>query len=531
MKRLNGMDILLCMNDVDDGLVMESMELLGPVLMQTPVPKPRRGLFGLYGASAWAAAVGVVAAVGLIASVILAGPRISDMLSAFFGPDETESTEETTEGEPEIELIPIPEDAIRYWERPDDATAYVSGLEFTEGNYLVIPAVSPSGFPVRGIGEEAFKDHTELVRVTVPEGVDTINPRAFYFCSSLVTVDLPGTLSQIHSMAFAGCSSLTALELPDGLSRIGSYAFSLCASLREIELPDQLGYLEPYAFRKCGSLTSVTIPATVNQSMKGFAYLLEGTFYDCVSLETVILPDNLDRIGEKCFAGCLSLQRLELPNQINVDDYAFANCTALTEVIVNGSLSTGSAAFWRCSSLRHVAGAGYSLLHSSHAFSGCFALTELTVTDTLEQWALNEEEDITEKFPYVSIVHCADGDVTYNGQTGVPSLKFASQGDGTCAVTGIGTYPDGDVVIPAVSDEGDTVVEIRGFNEMAMVRSLTIPTSVTTIKSLNKCYELTHIVYEGTVAEWNAISFGKDWLPPYSHITVYCTDGEISLEG
>ena len=100
MTRLNGMDILLCMNDVDDGLVMESMELLGPVLMQTPAPEPRRGLFGLYGASAWAAAVGIVAAGGLTVSLILGAPKLTGMLAALLYPDETR-TEETTADEPE----------------------------------------------------------------------------------------------------------------------------------------------------------------------------------------------------------------------------------------------------------------------------------------------------------------------------------------------------------------------------------------------------------------------------------------------
>ena len=57
MSRMDGMDILLRMNDLDDGLVQESMELLEPVLMPTPSAKPRRGVLGLYGASAWAAAV------------------------------------------------------------------------------------------------------------------------------------------------------------------------------------------------------------------------------------------------------------------------------------------------------------------------------------------------------------------------------------------------------------------------------------------------------------------------------------------
>ena len=33
MSRMDGMDILLRMNDLDDGLVQESMELLEPVLL------------------------------------------------------------------------------------------------------------------------------------------------------------------------------------------------------------------------------------------------------------------------------------------------------------------------------------------------------------------------------------------------------------------------------------------------------------------------------------------------------------------
>jgi hypothetical protein len=278
------------MNDVDDGLVLESMELLSPVLLQAPAKKTRRGLFGLVGASAWAAAVGLVVAVGLAVSVIFAGPSLAGMLSALLHPEET-TMEEPEETEPEVEPVPIPEDAIHYREMPDVGKAYVTGLDVTDGNYLVIPAVSPSGLPVQAIDSDAFAHHTELVRVTLPESVRTIYQRAFAGCSSLVTVDLP-----------------------EGLETIGSHAFSQCASLREIELPANLAHLEPYAFRKCSSLTSVTISSTVNQSMKGWAYLLEGTFYDCVSLETVILPDNLDRIGEKCFAGCLSLQRLELPD-------------------------------------------------------------------------------------------------------------------------------------------------------------------------------------------------------------------------
>lgn len=106
MKRLNGMDILLCMNDVDDGLVMESMELLAPLTAPLSGKAPRRGLLGLLGGSAWAAAAGIVAAVGLTVSLVLVGPQLSGWLSAFLGPDETETETTDTVGDPGDETSP-----------------------------------------------------------------------------------------------------------------------------------------------------------------------------------------------------------------------------------------------------------------------------------------------------------------------------------------------------------------------------------------------------------------------------------------
>jgi hypothetical protein len=129
------MDILLCMNDVDDGLVMESMELLGPVLMQPPAPEPRRGLFGLYGASAWAAAVGIVAAVGLTVSLILGAPKLTGMLAALLHPDETQ-TEETTADEPEEttpegQPVPVTVDATQQLQ------VAISILQYLEENGVI----------------------------------------------------------------------------------------------------------------------------------------------------------------------------------------------------------------------------------------------------------------------------------------------------------------------------------------------------------------------------------------------------------
>jgi len=150
------------------------------------------------------------------------------------------------------------------------------------------------------------------------------------------------------------------------------------------------------------------------------------------------------------------------------------------------------------------------------------------VLDTMSIWDMFVET--YHEVPNVAVVHCADGDVTYERIEKTASLSYRSNEDGTCRVIGVGTCPTRDVVIPSVSPDGETVVRIEGFNEIDLINSLTIPVSVTSIPSLSSCYELTHIIYEGTIAEWNAIDFGEVWLPPFSHITVYCTDGEISFE-
>ena len=62
-------------------------------------------------------------------------------------------------------------------------------------------------------------------------------------------------------------------------------------------------------------------------------------------------------------------------------------------------------------------------------------------------------------------------------------LRFISNGDGTCYVSGIGSCRDSDVVIPPVSPNGDRVTSIKNyaFEDCYNVTSITIPDSVTSI--------------------------------------------------
>ena len=60
--------------------------------------------------------------------------------------------------------------------------------------------------------------------------------------------------------------------------------------------------------------------------------------------------------------------------------------------------------------------------------------------------------------------------------------------------------------------------------------SVTIPDSVTEVGNYAflYCSSLTSINYNGTKAQWNAISKGSPWNSYTGNYTIYCTDGNIS---
>ena len=77
----------------------------------------------------------------------------------------------------------------------------------------------------------------------------------------------------------------------------------------------------------------------------------------------------------------------------------------------------------------------------------------------------------------------------------------------------------------------DSVISIGNdaFLNCTSLASVTIPDSVTSIGgwAFCECYDLTSIVYQGTKAQWNAISKEDYWNDNTGDYTIYCTDGDI----
>ncbi len=110
-----------------------------------------------------------------------------------------------------------------------------AGIAFYFGKEsdVTVPAAL-DGYTVTQIGT-AFTGNTNLVSITLPEGVEIIGPLAFSGCANLTTVVLPDTLESISWQAFSNCTSLKEITLPDSVTIIGASVFKGCINLASVK--------------------------------------------------------------------------------------------------------------------------------------------------------------------------------------------------------------------------------------------------------------------------------------------------------
>jgi hypothetical protein len=100
---------------------------------------------------------------------------------------------------------------------------------------LVIPETI-EGKPVTSIGNQAFRNCTNLASINIPEGVTSIGNEAFWNCTSLTSVIIPESVTSIGYWAFWNCSSLTSITLPNSITSIGDSVFRGCTSLTSVTI-------------------------------------------------------------------------------------------------------------------------------------------------------------------------------------------------------------------------------------------------------------------------------------------------------
>ncbi len=146
-----------------------------------------------------------------------------------------------------------------------------------EATALQIPA-EIHGLPVTEIADEAFRYHSELTSVIVPDTVEIIGERAFADCG-ITEIVIPDSVSVIGSAAFWK-SDLTTIVIPESVTDMGTAVFRECQSLVSVTMLCDLDAIPEQTFRSCTALESVQLPASVRS-------IGRYVFYYCTSLTDV----------------------------------------------------------------------------------------------------------------------------------------------------------------------------------------------------------------------------------------------------
>ncbi len=162
-------------------------------------------------------------------------------------------------------------------------------------------------------------------------------------------------------------------------------------------------YVAQRAFISNATLESIVIP----QSVEGIG---EYAFYNCMKLESVAMGNGVTDLGSDVFRGCENLKEIELSaNLKEIPIQAFSQCYRLTEVeIPQGVTKIETDAFRVCSSLNKVVLPTSLLSIGTHAFFDSTSLKTITYRGTTAQW---ERIQKGENFAYRSAkeVKCSNG--------------------------------------------------------------------------------------------------------------------------
>ena len=229
-------------------------------------------------------------------------------------------------------------------------------------------------------------------------------------------------VTAVSSFAFEGKSEILSVTLPDGITTVESCAFATCTALEEINLPESAVFISKESFEDTAWYSAmpdgfVTVNGTLLeykgigedvssvQIPDGTVRIGDRAFYG-LSIKSVTIPESVTSVGERAFNKCTSLMRITLPAGINDVGYAAFHDTAWfnlqTGAVVVGDVLVGckanSSALSIPSKVRAIAGGaflGYNAVAISvpegvveicdYAFSGCTQIIKINLPSTVTE--------------------------------------------------------------------------------------------------------------------------------------------------
>jgi len=211
------------------------------------------------------------------------------------------------------------------------------------GDVLIPSSVKYRGkqYPVQSIDKDAFYGCRYIISITIPETISDIDYRVFnYMLSDLKAINVaPGnehytsvdgilfTRGMSKIVKYPGQHDGTSYIIPSSVLSIENSSFSHCSYLSEIVLPDNLEYIGDNAFENC-SFKEIVLPGNLKQ-------IGNGAFYSCFSLVTITIPESVTAMGTDVFRFCYGLESIICRNiDLKITPDMTSNCDKLNGRII-----------------------------------------------------------------------------------------------------------------------------------------------------------------------------------------------------
>ncbi len=359
---------------------------------------------------------------------------------------------------------------------------------------------------ITGVDVEAFLDCKNIEKVIISNTVAKITPSAFSNCIKLSYFDVDSNNENYSSDegVLLSKSKRVIIEYPQGKSgteytvdenvvKISAAAFQNCVNLKTINLPNELYTIETAAFDGCTSLTSIVIPSQITG-------IDRNCFDGCTSLSSVKFCGKVTSIGDGAFRNCTSLANIDiiLSTVTSIGEEAFGGCTGLTSITIPENVKTiGKCAFKDCTELTNISIPNGVQKIGYDAFYGCSKLASVSISESVT----SIDNDAFRNCNSLVSFDVSSSNPSYSSENGVLFDK-----DKTTLIK----YPSSKVDTSYEIPEGVTTIIARSFENCTNLQEITIPTSVTAIKSnaILGCSNLKLVYYYGSSEQWNKIQIG-----------------------
>ncbi len=246
-------------------------------------------------------------------------------------------------------------------------------------------------------------------------------------------------------------------------------------NITEVFIPDTVKVIEDGAFSNCTKLKSVNMAPSVKE-------IGIWAFWKCTNLSNCTLPSKLSSIGASAFDGCDKL--IKIDNGVSyvgnwIVDFD-NNIDALT--LREGTVGISDKAFYGDGNLEQITFPTSLRYIGEDAFYGCNSLKDIYISDIVSWCKIYFEDD--------------------------PSNTEYS------------LYLNGEQVTELVIPDGVKQIPSGAFDRCIGITSMSVPVSITVFLSVP--YGCDTVTYNGTVAQWNAVTRYKY---KFDGVTVNCTDG------